>query len=59
MAQIPSANNASLMVLSQVTGEILFDGYGIPARLLENLEAAMETTDFYWEDDIESIAFTK
>ena len=59
MAQIPSANNASLMVLSQITGEILFDEQGSPARLLENLEAAMETADFYWNNDVEDIAFAK
>lgn len=59
MAQMPSANSVSLMVASQVTGEVLFDEHSAPTRLLENLEAAMETTDFYWDNDVEDIAFTK
>jgi hypothetical protein len=54
---IADRDDTTLLIISQVTGEILFDEQESLATLIKKLQDTMETTDFYWESDVEDIAF--
>lgn len=54
---ITDGHDIRLLIVSQVTGEILFDEQDGLTTLIKKLQDTMETTDFYWGRDVEDIAF--
>jgi hypothetical protein len=54
---ITDKHDIMLLIVSQVTGEILFDEQDNLKTLIKKLQDTMERTDFYWGRGVEDIAF--